>query len=43
MARKKRGGRSPNNQRRFFANARPEPDFKYFSNAIARASSLNAM
>jgi hypothetical protein len=29
-------------QRRFFANARPDPDFKYFSNAKACFSSLNA-
>ena len=29
-------------QNRFFANARPDPDFRYFSNAIARCSSLNA-
>ena len=26
----------------FFANARPEPDFKYFSNAIALDSLLNS-
>jgi len=28
--------------RRFFANARPERDFKYFSKAMACFSSLNA-
>src|SRR6478752_10104155 len=30
-------------QSRFFANARPEADFRYFSNATALASSLKAM
>ena len=37
-----KGVRSLSHQRRFFANARPEPDFKYFSNATACFSSLNA-
>jgi hypothetical protein len=30
-------------QKCFFAKALPEPDFKYFSNAIACAASLKAM
>jgi hypothetical protein len=32
-----------NHHSRFFANARPEADLRYFSNAKARFSSLNAM
>jgi len=28
---------------RALANARPDPDFRYFSKAIARASSVNAI
>jgi hypothetical protein len=32
-----------NHQKRLFANARPDADFRYRSNAKARFSSLNAM
>jgi hypothetical protein len=35
--------RNINHQKRFFANARPDADFRYLSNAKARFSSLNAM
>jgi hypothetical protein len=32
----------PSHQSRFAAKARPEEDFKYFSNSAARFRSLNA-